>query len=167
MDAAHFTLVSLLYGTGLRLRECLQLRIKDLDFDRKVLIVREGKGAKDRVVMLPQSLEHTLRKRLAYCRTLWVRDRADRVPGVSTPERVSRKYPRAAESWAWFWVFPSPSLSIDPRSGTCRRHHQYEQTVGRAISRSAARAQITKKVSAHTLRHYLPFLTMSATSMAS
>jgi integron integrase len=153
VDAAHAVIVTLLYGAGLRLRECLQLRVKDLDFDRKVILVREGKGMKDRAVMLPASLAGRLEKQLACTRTIWARDRSQRVLGVSMPDTFARKYPRAAESWAWHWVFPSPTLSIDPRTGICRRHHQYEQTISRAIARAAARAEIAKKVTAHTLRH--------------
>lgn len=146
-------IVGLLYGAGLRLMECLALRVKDLDFDRRILIVREGKGRKDRVVMLPEPLTHALRRQIEHSRAVWAEDRAHRVPGVSMPDALARKYPRASESWAWHWVFPSPTLSLDPRSDIRRRHHQYEQTVGRAIARAVAKAQIPKKVTAHTLRH--------------
>jgi integron integrase len=153
VEPAFASIVGLLYGSGLRLMECLRLRVKDIDFDRKILVVREGKGRKDRVVMLPEPLIPSLRRQLDHSRSVWAEDRAHRVPGVSMPHALARKYPRASESWAWHWVFPSPSLSLDPRSGIRRRHHQYEQTVGRAIARAAARAQIPKKVTAHTLRH--------------
>jgi integron integrase len=152
-EPAFAPIVALLYGAGLRLMECLRLRVKDLDFDRKILIVCEGKGRKDRVVMLPEPLIIPLRQQLEHSRALWAEDRARRVPGIAMPDALARKYPRAAESWAWHWVFPSPALSLDPRSGTRRRHHQYEQTVGRAIARAVAAAQIPKKVTAHTLRH--------------
>ena len=131
-------IVALLYGAGLRLMECLRLRVKDVDLDRKILIVREGKGRKDRVVMLPELLIIPLRRQLEHSRALWAEDRARRVPGVAMPYALARKYPRAAESWAWHWVFPSPTLSLDPCSGIRRRHHQYEQTIGRAIARAAA-----------------------------
>jgi integrase len=93
--------VAMLYGAGLRLVECLRLRVKDVDFDRKILIVREGKGHKDRVVMLPEPLIDSLHRQLEESRALWAEDRAHRVPGVSMPDALARKYPRAAESWAW------------------------------------------------------------------
>ena len=146
-------IIALLYGAGLRLMECLALRVKDVDFDRKIVIVREGKGRKDRVVMLPEPLGLPLRRQLERSRALWAEDRAHRVPGVYMPDALARKYPRASESWAWHWIFPSPTLSLDPRSGNRRRHHQYEQGVGRAVARAVARAQIPKRVTAHTLRH--------------
>ena len=153
VESTFAPIVALLYGAGLRLMECLRLRVKDVDFDRRILIVREGKGRKDRVVLLPEPLVVPLRGQLEHSRVLWVEDHARRVPGVSMPDALARKYPRATESWAWHWVFPSPTLSLDPRSGVRRRHHQYEQTVGRAIARAVVKAQIPKKVTAHTLRH--------------
>ena len=153
VESTFAPIVALLYGAGLRLMECLRLRVKDVDFDRRILIVREGKGRKDRVVLLPEPLVVPLRGQLEHSRVLWVEDHARRVPGVSMPDALARKYPRATESWAWYWVFPSPTLSLDPRSGVRRRHHQYEQTVGRAIARAVVKAQIPKKVTAHTLRH--------------
>jgi integron integrase len=153
VDASHSTLVRLLYGSGLRLREGLLLRVKNLDFERRVIVVRESKGKKDRAVMLPQSLAEPLGGQLQYSRALWARDRNDAVPGVSLPETCARKFPRASESWAWHWVFPSPTLSTDPRTGICRRHHLYEQTVSRAITRASTRAGITRRATAHTLRH--------------
>jgi integron integrase len=153
VEPAFSPLVALLYGAGLRLMECLRLRVKDVDFVRKILIVREGKGRKDRVVMLPEPLTIPLRRQLEHSRALWAEDRIHRVPGIAMPDALARKYPRASESWAWHWVFPSRALSLDPRSGIRRRHHQYEQTVGRAIARAVAAAQIPKKVTAHTLRH--------------
>jgi integron integrase len=149
----HQLVFRLLYGTGMRKMECLRLRVKDLDFDRRLIVIREGKGGKDRVTMLPDTLVPDLRRQLAYARTLWANDRAQRRPGVETPPSVARKYPRAGESWTWFWVFPSDHESIDPRSGIHRRHHLYEGTLGAAIKRAATRAQIAKPVSTHTLRH--------------
>jgi integron integrase len=153
LDGRDYLIASLLYGSGLRLLECLQLRAKDVDFDRRVIVVRDGKGSKDRVVMLPVPLIDTLWEQLDCSRKIWASDRRARIPGVWLPDALSRKYRRAAESWPWFWIFPSPTLSVDPRSGIRRRHHQYEQTVGRALSRAAGRARLVKKVTAHTLRH--------------
>lgn len=146
-------LFRLLYGTGMRKMEALRLRVKDVDFDRQLIVVREGKGAKDRITMLPQVLVPELQKQLAYAKTLWAADRALKRPGVETPPPVAHKYPRAAESWSWFWVFPADHESIDPRSGIRRRHHLYEGTLGSTIKRAAARAQIAKPISTHTLRH--------------
>lgn len=153
LDERHRLICQLLYGAGLRLLECLSLRVKDLDFDRKTIVVRHGKGAKDRVVMLPAPLMESLKSQLAHSRSIWAADRAGHISGVWMPDALARKYPRAGESWTWHWVFPSPTLSTDPRTGIQRRHHQYEQTVGRAIAHAVADAGIPKKVTAHTLRH--------------
>jgi integron integrase len=153
LEGHHALIARLLYGYGLRLLECLRLRVKDLDFDRGLIVVREGKGGKDRVVMLPQSLRDDLLAQLADSRRLWQLDRSQRVAGVWLPEALARKFPRAGESWAWHWVWPAPALAVDPRSGIRRRHHLFEQTVGRALARAVARAGIAKKVTAHTLRH--------------
>lgn len=153
VDEKYRLMCQLLYGAGLRLMECLQLRVKDLDFDRKVIVVRQAKGGKDRVVMLPALLIEPLRAQLARSRALWAEDRAARHPGVWMPDALQRKYPRAGESWAWHWVFPAPHLSTDPRTQIRRRHHQYEQTIGRAVANAVATAAIPKKVTAHTLRH--------------
>jgi integron integrase len=153
MEPPYDTIGSLLYGAGLRLNECLRLRIKDVDFDRRIIVVREGKGRKDRIVMLPRPLESALRDAVSRSRALWAQDRAGGVPGVEMPDALARKYPRASESFSWHWVFPSPTLSLDPRTKLFRRHHRYEQTIGRAISRAAFAAGIVKKITAHTLRH--------------
>jgi integron integrase len=152
-DPVHRTLLELLYGAGLRLTECLRLRIKDLDFDRGLIYVREGKGAKDRVVMLPRPLVRPLKDQIANSRALWGSDRARNVAGVWLPQRLAAKFPRAAESWAWHWVFPAATLSVDPLTRVVRRHHEYEQTVGRAVARASRVAGILKRVTAHTLRH--------------
>ena len=143
----------LLYGTGMRKLEALGLRTKDVDFDRGVIVVREGKNAKDRVVMLPRSLYDDLRAQLRAARTLWQGDRDDGRNGVALPHALEAKYPRAGWSWAWFWVFPAEHESTDPRSGAVRRHHRYEERVQRAIKKAAAAAGIDKPVSVHTLRH--------------
>jgi integron integrase len=146
-------LLQLLYGAGLRLMEGLRLRIKDLDFDRRVIVVRDGKGGKDRVVMLPASLHDGLRAQVTRARAVWAEDRAAGRAGVWLPQALEAKFPRAASSWAWHWVFPAPALAVDPRSGIERRHHLYEQRVSRALSSAVAQAGIPKKVTAHTLRH--------------
>lgn len=153
MSGVTGLLARLLYGTGMRHMEGLSLRVKDVDFDRRVIIVRDGKGGKDRVVMLPQKLEGALREQLASSRALWTADRAAQRPGVYMPHALESKYPRAGQSWAWHWVFASPTLAVDPRSGIERRHHLYEQRLQRALKLATAQAEIHKPVSVHTLRH--------------
>lgn len=153
MDGEAGLLARLLYGTGMRLMEGLSVRVKDIDFDRHAIVVREGKGAKDRVVMLPRALEAPLREQLQRSRALWERDRATGHAGVYLPHALEAKYPRAGQSWAWHWAFPSPRLSIDPRTGVERRHHVFEERLSRALKRAVALAGIHKPVSAHTLRH--------------
>jgi len=117
MNGVTGLLARLIYGTGMRLREALSLRIKDVDFDRKVIVVRQGKGGKDRVVMLPLSLTTPIKDQIAYARALWDADRHANLPGVSMPHALELKNPRAGQSWAWQWVFPSPTLSTDPQTG--------------------------------------------------
>ena len=121
----------LLYGTGMRIGEGRPLRIKDLDFDHGTIIVREGKGSKDRALMLPESLAPDLREQLARARAWWLKDRAEGCGGVALPDAQERKYPRAGHSWPWFWVLAQHTHSIDPRSGVVRRHHMDDQTFPR------------------------------------
>ncbi|WP_439898067.1 integron integrase [Aquabacterium humicola] len=171
--APYGLLARLLYGTGLRLMEALRLRVKDIEFERRALIVREGKGAKDRVVMLPASLEDALRDQLSSAHRLWATDRSAGLAGVQLPHALARKYPRAAESWAWCWVFPQAQPSIDPRTdltgrarfsvatadegggpGLLRRHHLLDQTFQRAFRRGLAAAGLSHRTATpHTLRH--------------
>lgn len=149
----HVLMARLLYGTGMRLMECLRLRIKDVDFVRREIMLREGKGGKDRVTVLPQSLMTPLQLQLAAARELFDRDRAARRPGVFLPYALERKYPNAGSSWAWFWVFPAAGLSVDPRSGIERRHHAHEKGLQRAMKLATQEAGIARPVSVHTLRH--------------
>ena len=153
MEATPALLARLLYGTGMRLMEAMRLRVKDLDFDRRVIIVREAKGGKDRVVMLPHALIAAMRAQLFAARVQWEADRQAGRNGVETPYALSAKYPNIGSTWAWFWLFPSPTLSIDPRSGVERRHHLYEERVQRALKIAVNKAGIAKPVSVHTLRH--------------
>jgi integron integrase len=152
-DVPYGLLGRLLYGTGMRLLEGLRLRVKDVDFDRRAIVVREGKGAKDRVVMLPSVLEAPLRAQLAQAQALWAADRATAVPGVHVPHALARKYPRAPEAWAWHWVFPQARLSDDPRGGGKRRHHVLEGNFQRAFKAALAAAHVAKPATPHTLRH--------------
>jgi len=153
LEGTHRLLAQLLYGTGMRITEGLELRVKDLDFEHGAVIVRQGKGGKDRVVMLPQSLVGGLRGQLNAARSLWTLDRQAGRGGVFMPDALERKYPRAGSSWVWFWVFPQAEHSTDPRTGIVRRHHLYDQTFQRAFKRAVAAAGIAKPASPHTLRH--------------
>lgn len=153
MEGEHRLLARLLYGTGMRISEGMQLRVKDLDFEHQAVIVREGKGSKDRALMLPQSLVPGLREQLAKARVLWAADQAQGRGGVEMPDALERKYPRAGASWSWFWVFPQATHSTDPRSGVVRRHHLYDQTFQRAFKRAVEMAGIAKPATPHTLRH--------------
>jgi integron integrase len=153
MEGEVGLLARLLYGTGMRLMEGLSLRVKDVDFARNVIVVRQGKGGKDRVVMLPRTLQESMREQLRRSRLLWDSDRAAGRAGVALPDALEAKFPRAGQSWPWHWVFPSPTLSIDPRSGVERRHHLFEERLSRGLKRAVALAGIAKHVSVHTLRH--------------
>jgi integron integrase len=153
MQGETALLARLLYGTGMRLMESLRLRVKDVDFDRHVIIVREAKGGKDRVVMLPRSLAPALRQQMFAARALWEADRQALRGGVETPHALETKYPQVGNTWAWFWMFPSPTYSVDPRSGVERRHHLFEERLQRAIKKAAPLAGIVKPMSVHTLRH--------------
>ena len=144
---------ALLYGIGMRLMEGLRLRVKDVDFERREVLVRGGKGDKDRVTVLPENLIAPLQGQLAAARTLHARDLAAGCGEVALPDALVVKYPRAGKQWGWQWVFPAASLSVDPRSGVERRHHLHEQSVQRAVMQAARQAQIVKPCSPHVLRH--------------
>jgi len=146
-------IAQLLYGSGLRLMEGLRLRVKDVDFGRGLITVRSGKGDKDRVTILPSSLEETLREQMKQCRVIWESDRAAELPGVWLPDALERKYPKAGEQWPWFWLWPSPETSIDPRSQQRRRHHLIDASVQVAVKTAARQAGINKWVTPHILRH--------------
>lgn len=146
-------IIALLYGTGMRLMEGLRLRVKDIEFTRREIIVREGKGDKDRVTVLPENLILPLQAHLQKAKALHERDLAEGFGEVYMPHALAAKYPKAAKSWAWQYVFPSPVRSVDPRSGTERRHHIHEHSVQRAVREAAKLADIHKPVSPHVLRH--------------
>jgi integron integrase len=143
----------LLYGAGMRLIECAQLRIRDIDFDRSAIAVRHGKGERDRVTLLPAALTQPLRQQIATARHAYDEDRHHQRNGVMLPHAMAGKDPEAATRWEWFWLFPAERESIDPRSGVLRRHHLYEQVVQRAIKRAFLAAGLTKAASKHVLRH--------------
>lgn len=153
LEGTPALLARLLYGTGMRLMEGMRLRVKDVDFDRHVIVVREAKGGKDRVVMLPRSLAPALRVQMLAARSQWEVDRQAQRGGVEVPHALESKYPKVGSTWGWFWMFPSPTLSIDPRSGVERRHHLFEERLQRALKAAVPKAGIVKPVSVHTLRH--------------
>lgn len=153
MDGIYGLMARLLYGSGMRLMECCRLRVKDVDFGRHEILVREGKGAKDRVTMLPESLTEPLQSHLAKRRLLYEDDLAKGMAEVYMPDALARKYPRAASEWVWQYVFPSGSYSVDPRSKRLRRHHIDEKLLQRAMKRAVTASHITKLATPHTLRH--------------
>ncbi len=153
LEGTKWLMASLLYGGGLRLRECLKLRVKDVDFGYRQLVVRDGKGAKDRVTMLPDAVVQPLRDHLVRVRRLHERDLEAGYGEVELPFALERKYPRAGRDWGWQYVFPSVKLSADPRSGVIRRHHVYDSVLPRAIGAAARAAGIAKPVGCHVLRH--------------
>ncbi len=153
LEGTKWLMASLLYGAGLRLRECLKLRVKDLEFGYRQVIVRDGKGAKDRVTMLPAALIEPLKNHLARVKRRHESDLAEGYGEVELPFAIERKYPRAAKDWGWQYVFPSMKLSADPRSGVIRRHHVFDSVLPRALSAAARAAGIAKPVGSHTLRH--------------
>ncbi|MBQ0958578.1 integron integrase [Ideonella sp. 4Y11] len=152
-EGPYRLLAKLLYGTGMRISEGVGLRIKDVDFAQQAIYVRAGKGGKDRVVMLPRSLATDLREQLGHARVQWSADQMEGRSGVELPHALARKYPRAGATWAWFWVFPQGTHSIDPRSGEVRRHHLYADTFQRAFKRAVQSAGIARPATPHTLRH--------------
>lgn len=153
LEGTHKLMAGILYGGGLRVSECVRLRVKDIDFDSGLLFVRAGKGDKDRSTLLPGTVVPDLRRHLERVRELFDADRAAGVAGVFLPDALARKYPNAGTEWGWFWVFPSRSLSSDPRAPEIRRHHVSDGSIQRAVRDAARRANIHKPVSVHTLRH--------------
>lgn len=159
MDGTTGLIAQLLYGTGMRLLEALRLRVKDVEFARREIVVREGKGNKDRVTVLPENLIAPLQAQLQKARVLHEKDLAAGFGRVYLPHALAVKYPQADQSWAWQWVFPSPVRSTDPRPDARtgelleRRHHVYPESVQRAVREAARRTQIAKPVSPHVLRH--------------
>ena len=144
---------ALLYGAGLRQIECLSLRVKDLEFTYRQNLVRDGKGGKDRVTMLPENLLEPLREHLGRVRALRRQDLAEGYGEVSLPHALARKYPRVGYEWGWQFVFPSQNRSVDPANGVIRRHHVHPDTLSRNVKRAARAARIIEPVTCHALRH--------------
>jgi len=153
LKGTHKLMAMLIYGCGLRLQECLNLRIKDIDLEQNQVIVRAGKGDRDRRTVLPEMLKDDLIHHMSEIRSLYDEDRARELKGVYIPDALGRKYPNAGKEWGWFWLFPSKSLSVDPRTHTVRRHHIHPASLQKAFKTAVIRAGITKHASVHTLRH--------------
>jgi integron integrase len=153
LSGTHQLMAKLLYGSGLRLMECLRLRVKDIDFAQRAIVVRDGKGDQDRVTMLPDSLIAPLQEHLQYVKRLHEEDLTKGHGAVYLPYALERKYPNANREWIWQYAFPSGRLSVDPRSGVVRRHHLDESGLQRAIRQAARATGISKPVSPHTFRH--------------
>ncbi len=153
MSGTPRLMAALIYGGGLRVSECCELRIKDLDFDQGLVVVRRGKGDKDRSTLLAEIGREELRAHLRESEALHAADRKAGLAGVWMPDALDRKYPNAGRELAWFWVFPSRTLSTDPRAGIVRRHHMSDSVIQKAVKAAAQKARIHKPVSVHTLRH--------------
>lgn len=153
LTGTHALIASLLYGGGMRLMEAVRLRVKDVDFGQTQILVREGKGDKDRVTMLPQSLVAPLQTHLERVKALHQRDSEEGYGEVYLPYALDRKYPNAGREWGWQYVFPSTKRSVDPRSGVVRRHHADEKVLQRAMKNAVREAGIAKRATPHTLRH--------------
>jgi integron integrase len=153
ISGTPWLIASLLYGSGMRVLECLQTRIKDMDLGRCEILVRDGKGAKDRVTVLPQALVPALEQHIARVRAMFDSDRQTGKPGVSLPYALARKYPQAPISWGWQYVFPARTFCRDRYTGKLVRHHFYPQTMQRAVASAVHAAGITKPAGCHTFRH--------------
>lgn len=153
MTGTHQFIAQLLYGSGMRVTECLQLRIQDLDFGQNQLIVRSGKGEKDRVTLFPRLLHEPLQKHLERVKKQHEQDLKRGHGDVYLPDALARKYPNAERAWVWQFVFPANGFSTDPRSGVVRRHHLHESGLQKAVKRAAELANIEKRVSPHIFRH--------------
>ncbi len=153
LEGLQHTLALLLYGSGLRLLECLGLRVRDLDFGRHQIVLRRGKGARDRVAILPRAVEPALLRHLEQVRDLHRRDLAEGCGSAPLPFALGRKFPEAAWEWEWQWLFPASRISTDPCTGERRRHHLHESVLQRAVRQAGLRAGIERRVSCHVLRH--------------
>ena len=153
LTGVHQLMAKLLYGSGLRLMECARLRVKDMDIDRLQILLREAKGNKDRVTMLPESVVPSLKDHLLHVKQLFENDLKQGYGRVYLPHALERKYPKTNRQWGWQYVFPAKSLSVDPRSRVKRRHHIHENSLQKAVKKAADLAGIIKSISCHTFRH--------------
>jgi integron integrase len=153
MNGTKKLMAEIMYGCGLHVIECVRLRVKDVDFAMNQIVVRNGKGKKDRITVLPQRIRKSLQSHLSYVQSLHQKDLRDGYGHVYLPNALARKYRNADKSWAWQYVFPAKTVSVDPRSGEKRRHHIHETVIRKAIKAATRTAGIVKPVSCHTLRH--------------
>jgi len=153
LDGAYLLMAQLMYGCGLRLMECLRLRIKDLDFENDLLMVRSGKGEKDRALIIPEKIKGELSKHVASVKEIHDQDMKMGYGEVSLPDALEKKYPGAPKEWGWQWVFPAEKLSVDPRTGKVMRWHIHPSAIQRAVKEAVMKAELPKMASCHTLRH--------------
>lgn len=153
IEGTLLLMAKIIYGGGLRISECIRLRIKDLDFERSSVIIRSGKGDKDRETIFPESIKDDFRYHIDCTRIIYEKDREQDIAGVYLPNALERKYTGASKSWEWYWIFPSYNLSVDPRANCIRRHHVHQSSLQHAIKTAAQKAGIAKQVNVHTLRH--------------
>jgi integron integrase len=153
LQGVEWMMASLLYGSGLRSLECCRLRVKDVDLAKKEVVVRDGKGGKDRVTLLPAKVVEPLRMHLERMRRQYDRDLANGAGSVELPWAIERKYPRAPWDWGWQWVFPATRFYVDPATGRKRRHHLHESVLQKAVREAVLRAGVAKPATCHTLRH--------------
>jgi integron integrase len=153
LEGTYLLMAQLLYGSGLRILECIQLRVKDIDFANNLLIIRAGKGEKDRSTVLPDKIKESLRAHLQRMKKLHDQDLAKGYKGTTLPDALEKKYPNANKEWAWQWVFPSKSLVVHPLSGMVLRHHVQPSTLQRMVKEALRKSGISKPASCHTLRH--------------
>lgn len=153
LEGMHWLITGLLYGSGLRLMECLRLRVKDIDFTYQQLTIKDGKGEKDRITLLPGKLKEPLTRHLKKVKVLHEEDLAAGYGEVYLPYALARKYPNATKQWGWQYVFPAAKRSVDPRSGKERRHHLSDKAVQKAVKKALANSRIAKNGSCHTFRH--------------
>jgi integron integrase len=149
----YLLMAQTIYGGGLRLKECIKLRIKDIDFERNSIMIKFGKGGKDRETILPEIVKADLQQHIETNKELFQDDRKNDTPGVELPNALERKYPNAGKEWSWQWVFPAQALSVDPRTRIIRRHHIHPSNIQKQMRRAVRKAGITKRVTTHTLRH--------------
>ncbi len=153
LENTHLLMAKIIYGSGLRLQECLTLRVKDIDFERSCITVRYGKGNKDRQTLLAESIKYDLQKHIDSVRIIYEDDRKNDIEGVWLPDALDKKFPSAGKEWGWFWIFPSYKLSVDPFAKIIRRHHVFPSTLQRAFNTAVKKTDIAKNASVHTLRH--------------
>lgn len=153
LEGEWLCMARVIYGCGLRIKECLRLRVMDVDFEQGMVIVRSGKGDKDRVTVLPETLREDLLGHLKKVKSLYEQDRNDGRAGVFLPGALEKKYPNAGKEWGWQWFFPAATLSVDPRSQIARRHHAHQNTLQKKVKEAVAKAEIVKRATVHTFRH--------------